>query len=106
MIELMEQKKPFTRENLDKHMSDATGGPGGARSRKPPQMPAMRGVGWPDRHSSGWIHGRSFAFGPRWASGQRCHSAENVYGTQIALAELKKLQEECSARKRAAMIAS
>ncbi len=99
VIELMEQKKPFTRENLeqtyvrrrreswvDKESKAA------ADARNGFQCGVLAGL--IGTVLAGFTGG-AIAFGPR--SGRAdTSSLENVYGTRIALAELKKLQEECS----------
>jgi len=99
VIELLEQKKPFTRENLertyvrrrreswvDKESKAA------ADARNGFQYGVVAGL---IGTALAGLTGGTVAFGPR--SGRTAASSlEKVYGTRIPLGELKKLQEECS----------
>jgi electron-transferring-flavoprotein dehydrogenase len=99
VIELLEQKKPFTCENLertyvrrrreswvDKESKAA------ADARNGFQYGVVAGL---IGTALAGLTGGTVAFGPR--SGRTAASSlEKVYGTRIPLGELKKFQEECS----------
>ena len=99
VIELLEQKKPFTRENLertyvrrrreswiDKESKAA------ADARNGFQYGVVAGL---IGTALAGLTGGAVAFGLR-SKRTATSSLEKVYGTRIAAAELKKIQEECS----------
>jgi electron-transferring-flavoprotein dehydrogenase len=99
VIELLEQKKPFTRENLeqtyvrrrreswvDKESRAA------ADARNGFQYGVMAGL---FGTALAGFTGGTISFGPRSKQAATL-SLENVYSSRIAPAELKKLQEECA----------
>ena len=99
VIELLEEKKPFTRENLertyvrrrreswvDKESKAAADARNGFQSGVVAGLIGTALAG---------LTGGAVAFGPR-SKRAATSSLEKVYGTRIAPAELKKLQEECA----------
>jgi len=99
VIELLEQKKPFTRENLERTY---------VRRRRESWMDKESKAAADARNGFQYgvvagligtalagLTGGAVAFGPR-SKRTATSSLEKVYGTRIAPAELKKIQEEYS----------
>jgi len=102
VIEILEQKKPFTRQNLeqayvcrrrdswvDKESKVAADARNGFEHGVVAGLIGMAAAG---------LTGGSVAFAARNSDRKTAPSLEEIYGSRIPAAELKQMQEECAAR--------